>query len=240
MNTKTQRKLDDASPLVGEMLKANTGIHFMDSGGGSGRAWQRNQGRKFAEEPEVKFSVSEWHDSEGKTRLEYDFSVSTYHYLTKFLALDAVCKKFNRIPCDDWDSELAYGLSRKGEAFLEKLGAEVKKAVNTYNYDCPLDQVLQFSPVEIDGEDYILLQVHGGADVRGGYTDAKLFTFKPYVYGEAFGTVDVYGTINGKNVDNRYSGGSTLTIADDNGSTDREIELIGGGRDEAFLDIMDI
>jgi hypothetical protein len=27
----------------------------------------------------------------------------------------------------------------------------------------------------MDGEPYLLLQIHGGADVRGGYTDAKLF-----------------------------------------------------------------
>ena len=27
----------------------------------------------------------------------------------------------------------------------------------------------------MDGEPYLLLQIHGGCDVRGGYTDAKLF-----------------------------------------------------------------
>jgi hypothetical protein len=234
---KTKTKPSDVSPLIEEMLKSNTGIHFMDSGGGSGRAWQRNQVRKFSDEPEVRFSVNEWKDSEGKTRLEYNLSVSTYHYLTKFLALDAVCKKFNRIPCDDWDSDLAYGLSKKGETFLGKLGAEVKKAVNTYNYDCSLDQVLQFSPVDIGGEDYLLLQVHGGADVRGGYTDAKLFTFKPYVNGDCFGAVDIYGTINGKSVSNSWAGGSSLHLEDTNGE---EVVLLGGGEDKALLELMDI
>ena len=30
----------------------------------------------------------------------------------------------------------------------------------------------------IDGGNYVLIQVHGGADVRGGYTDAKLFQIR--------------------------------------------------------------
>jgi len=236
MNTKTKRQLKDASPLIEAMLKENTGTAICDSGGAYGRNWQRNQGRKFANEPEVKFKTHEWTNSEGKKCIDYDFSVSTFHYLTKFLALDAVCQKFNRIPCGDWDSDLAYGLGKEGEAFLEKMGAEVKKAVNTYNWDCPLDQVLQFSPLEIDGEDYVLLQIHGGCDVRGGYTDAKLFTFNHYAEPQAFGAVDVYGTLNGENIDNRYSGGSGLTLAD----TDEDIQPLGAGKDKACLEIMGI
>ena len=31
------------------------------------------------------------------------------------------------------------------------------------------------SVVTINGEEYLLLQIHNGCDVRGGYTDAKLF-----------------------------------------------------------------
>jgi len=240
MKTKQSRKLSDASDLIEAMLKENTGTHFMDSGGSSGRAWQRNQTRDFAKEPQVELEVNEWTDSEGKEHLEPSFSVSTYHYLCAFLALNDVCKRFNKIPCKDWDSDLAYGVSKKGEEFLSRIGAEVKEAVNTYNYDCPLDQVLQFSPVEIDGEDYVLLQVHGGADVRGGYTDAKLFTFKHYAEPQAFGSVDVYGTINGRSVSNTHKGGTSLNYDDDNGATSEDIKVLGKGKDEAFLEIMGI
>jgi hypothetical protein len=35
---------------------------------------------------------------------------------------------------------------------------------------------LQGSWVEINGDVYLLLQIHGGCDARGGYTNAKLFT----------------------------------------------------------------
>ena len=55
------------------------------------------------------------------------------------------------------------------------LGAEFGASFNTYNYASALSQVLQGTYVSINGKDYILLQIHGGCDVRGGYTDAKLF-----------------------------------------------------------------
>ena len=36
--------------------------------------------------------------------------------------------------------------------------------------------MLQGTFVKLHGDElYVLLQIHGGADVRGGYTDAKLF-----------------------------------------------------------------
>ena len=47
---------------------------------------------------------------------------------------------------------------------------------NTCNGDSDLSQVLQGAWLEdADGDSYLLLQIHGGCDVRGGYTDAKLF-----------------------------------------------------------------
>ena len=239
MKLKPNRNLTEASKLIESMLKENTGIHFMDSGGGSGRAWQRNEKRDFAKDPQVKLDIREWTDSDGKERIDSGFSVSTYHYLCSMLALDAACKKFNKMKCENWDSELAYGLSTKGEEFLNDVGAEIGKALNTYNWDCPLDQVLQFSPLTINADEYVLLQIHGGADVRGGYTDAKLFTFKHYSNPQGFGAVDVYGTINGKNVSNMYAGGNSLTLEDDNGGTGEQVEFIGKGRDSASLWIME-
>lgn len=52
--------------------------------------------------------------------------------------------------------------------------------VNTYNSENALDRTLQFMPLFGDGkflddDCWVLLQVHGGADVRGGYTDPVLF-----------------------------------------------------------------
>lgn len=48
-------------------------------------------------------------------------------------------------------------------------------AVNTYNHESSLSRVIQFSWFHIDGETVVMLFVHGGCDVRGGYTAPKIF-----------------------------------------------------------------
>ena len=46
---------------------------------------------------------------------------------------------------------------------------------NTYNGECILSQTLQYISCTIDNECIIILQVHGGCDVRGGYTEPRVF-----------------------------------------------------------------
>lgn len=153
--------------LLTTMFKENTGQHFLDSGGAYGRAWQRNQSRDFDAEPSATLELHEDWDPE--------VTVSTYHMLAATLELDALCRAFNAIPTPDWDGELAWGISTEHDEFLNAIGADVSEAWNTYNWDNCFDQVLQGNRVEINQEEYVLIQVHGGCDVRGGYTDAKLF-----------------------------------------------------------------
>ena len=45
--------------VIADMLRENTGKHFLDSGGAYGRHWERNQDRDFSAEPyaEVEFNV---------------------------------------------------------------------------------------------------------------------------------------------------------------------------------------
>lgn len=52
--------------------------------------------------------------------------------------------------------------------------------VNTYNDECLLDQTLQFYAGTVNGQSLVLLQVHGGCDVRGGYTAPKCFIENRY------------------------------------------------------------
>jgi hypothetical protein len=158
--------------LIYKMLTENTGKHFLDSGGAYGRNWERNQKKKiedFMNEPEERISF----DGSYLYR-----NVSVFHYLSQ-LETDEICDKFNRMKVKDWDCEDFYGVSAKQGEYLERLGAKELRTFNTYNGDSDLSQVLQGSFIElfIDGqyEEYLLLQIHGGCDVRGGYTDAKLF-----------------------------------------------------------------
>tara|TARA_R110000772_G_C13191536_1_gene429113 strand:- start:100 stop:771 length:672 start_codon:yes stop_codon:yes gene_type:complete len=160
-----------AQKLVYKMLMTDTGKHFLDSGGGEGRNWQRNQTKNindFNNEPEEKFSF----DAKYK---EMYREVSVFHYLSG-LELDSICDKFNKIQkkSDNWDSEY-YGVSLQSESYLDSFNVQDFRSWNTYNGESDLSQVLQGATMKIDGEFYYLIQIHGGADVRGGYTDAFLF-----------------------------------------------------------------
>lgn len=66
---------------------------------------------------------------------------------------------------------------KRGQAQLECVGGgNAPMVVNTYNGEDLLSQTLQYALWEMeDGDEYILLQIHGGADVRGGYTRPRLF-----------------------------------------------------------------
>jgi len=174
------KQFTDTQKLVYAMLTENTGSHMLDSGGAYGRNWERNQAKTiedFDDELEVTIEKSEWTDKDGKVHTEYERNVSVFHYLSE-LESDHLCDKFNELntDCKDWDGDFAWGVSQKGADFLELIGMESKHEFNTYNGDSDLSQILQGSWLEdADGDTYLLLQIHGGCDARGGYTDAKLF-----------------------------------------------------------------
>jgi hypothetical protein len=163
--------------LIYKMLVENTGTHMLDSGGAYGRNWERNQKKPikdFINENEEDYYFSD--------NGEVYRTVSVFHYLSG-LELDEVCDNFNKRNSNtkDWDGELSsneniYGVSTKAANYLNKnYDVEVEHTFNTYNYDSDLSQVLQGSRLQLNNETYYLIQIHNGCDVRGGYTDAKLF-----------------------------------------------------------------
>lgn len=165
--------------LVYKMLTENTGSHFLDSGGTDNRGWQRN----------AKKTISDFNNEQAEQYFfddtykypEIERTVSVFHFLSN-LELDEICNKFNKLNTNtkDWDGDF-YGVSAKAQKYLDTLtdtNIEVREW-NTYNGDSDLSQTLQGANLRLfnDGqfEDYMLVQIHNGADVRGGYTDAKLF-----------------------------------------------------------------
>jgi hypothetical protein len=164
--------------LVYRLLTQNTGVHMCDSGGANGRGWQRNQKKT------IKDFMNEDEES-----YQFDFkyneiyrNVSVFHYLSG-LELDDICEKFNRRNNNpnDWEGEFpgkqsVYGVSNRASEWLQNnYEVEVEYTFNTYNGDSDLSQILQGSRLLINDETYYLIQIHNGADARGGYTDAKLF-----------------------------------------------------------------
>lgn len=147
------------------ILTTGTGRHFLDSGGDSGRHWQRNQLRPidlFKEEPRA--VMDEWG---GVT-------ISLFHHLVDALKVTRLSEAL--------DEELyAFSKEREGsylediEAFIEHIGAEEGYSENSYNRESNLSQVIQYQTFTLGGTEYVALQVHQGADVRGGYT-------RPYIF----------------------------------------------------------
>jgi len=173
-----------AKQLVYEMLTENTGKHFLDSGGTDGRMWQRNQ-KKTIEDFENE--EEELYQLDAKYK-EIHRTVSVFHYLTNNLEIDDICEEFNRLQDenDNWDADGdVYGVSKEAYAMLmEHPDVEIHRAWNTYNGESDLSQILQGANITIDDENYILIQIHNGADARGGYTDAKLFKMEEYAIHE--------------------------------------------------------
>jgi len=175
MTTKTQNTTSNLNELVYSMLTENTGTHFLDSGGTSGRMWQRNANKCLQ-------------DFENESAETYQYSadsneifrtVSVYHFLTNDLEINDICFEFNNLNTnpEDWEGGTdVYGVSLAAWDYLTEFNeVEVSRSWNTYNGDSDLSQILQGANLTINDEHYVLIQIHGGADARGGYTDAKLF-----------------------------------------------------------------
>lgn len=181
--------------VIADMLTENTGAHFLDSGGAYGRNHERNQGVDFEATPYASVEFSVYSHGQGAPKHEIQFSNNVYHWLAERLdyepemtrAYEAWCEREDLAPCLqgqqavldsmqrdpgvseifglDWGAE-ASGLYGEGDPFI----------VNTYNHESTLSQVLQFLYFEVNGSSYVLLSIHGGCDVRGGYTDCKVFS----------------------------------------------------------------
>ena len=177
----------NVNELVYSMLTENTGTHFLDSGGTNGRMWQRN-GNKCLQDFEDEQPESYQYDPKYN---EIFRTVSVYHYLTHNLEINDICFEFNALNTEpkDWEADTntdvsIYGVSVAAWEYLTEFNeVEVQRSWNTYNGDSDLSQILQGANLTINEEEYILIQIHGGADARGGYTDAKLFKCGEYLCG---------------------------------------------------------
>jgi len=192
MNTQTQKTTINVNELVYSMLTENTGKHFLDSGGTNGRMWQRNESKclqDFEDENPETYEYCSKHNDIYRT-------VSVYHFLTNDLQIDNICFEFNSLNTEpkDWEADTntdvsIYGVSVAAWDYLTKFNnnyifdVKVYRSWNTYNGDSDLSQILQGANLTINDEEYILIQIHGGADARGGYTDAKLFKCGKYLNG---------------------------------------------------------
>jgi len=161
---------------IHEMLVENTGVHILDSGGAYGRHWERNRKvEDFRKEPVLDVTV--WDDG------MMEFSLSVFHFLTTFLDIDNTAKALQKMFDEFAESEgerdqpwltVMEDFAEK----LEELGFESHGPWNTYDEETILSQVLQGITLFRNGDEYdqyVILQIHNGCDVRGGYTRPRIF-----------------------------------------------------------------
>jgi hypothetical protein len=169
-NTATAQNLpysNETERVLIEMMTENTGRHMLDSGGAYGRNWEQNQDLGFVKAPAVELS-------------DYGVYVShnVYHWLKERVTYDEeLDTRFQEFCKGREDTHWLQDM----EEFAESLEASGLYGdgnpftVNTYNGECSLSQTLQFTYFELNGTSYIALQIHGGCDVRGGYTRPRIF-----------------------------------------------------------------
>lgn len=158
---------------IAELLTENTGRHFLDSGGAYGRNWERNRGRDFAAEPAGNV---EFYNHKGVLEILPELSV--FHFLNDRLKynpeLDRQYREYVERGGDDLDVHSAEDFA----GFIDGKGIYGDGSpftINTFNAEDLLSQVLQYAYWTDDDGAHVLLQIHGGCDVRGGYTDPFAF-----------------------------------------------------------------
>lgn len=161
--------------VIASMLTENTGRHFLDSGGAYGRHWQRSQGMEVEHfEAAPRATLDKW----GSVTLDL------FHYLTErldyFQGLQDHFEGFTSERPESYDWE---NIQEFAEEFGDIEGCYLGGSFNTYNFDGEaISQTIQGLRFNYGEDTVVLLQVHGGCDVRGGYTRPRAFK----VTGEVF------------------------------------------------------
>jgi len=166
--------------VLRDMLTENTGTHFLDSGGVYGRNWERNQGRDFDKEQEAALRFTTYRGKDGP-EVCVEVTLHVYHWLRERLDFNPELDARFREWCDADGGR--YGQLPDMEEFVETqcpdaggiYGEGEPFTVNTYNGEDLLSQTLQYIFWTDEEGEHVLLQIHGGCDVRGGYTSARAF-----------------------------------------------------------------
>jgi len=165
-------EIEDA---ITEMLHESTGVAICDSGGSCGRHWQKNQLiEDFGKLPRFSYTIYDDGHIEG--------TINIYHFLTERLEVNQSSNKLNdmlnlRLENESYESPVV--AIQELIDCLEDGGWEKVYGENSYNRESQLSQVIQYDVIKSpDGEFYVILQIHNGCDVRGGYTNPRVFKMK--------------------------------------------------------------
>ena len=193
MNTYTDSQLATRNKLV-DMLTENTGRHILDSGMANGRHWQQNQGLTL--EACLLRPTARWERGWYTTVDLFHYLDGLVYYTRPAELLDKVFAKYSAQSNDSHMEDI--------ETFIELIGGTLGRGDNSYNRDSdPLSQCYQYQTAyfesvtlanlpmatgltsaeeaeltaSLEGLELVFLQIHGGADIRGGYTRPVVFEY---------------------------------------------------------------
>jgi hypothetical protein len=174
--------VDKTAEILNTMLKENTGRALCDSGDAYGRNWQRNQGRDFEKEEPSSVSFSDY-----KGEVEISVTHNLYHWLLDRLtydeALDKLFYRWAQLSGNDDKNwlELMEEFAEKRYRRSNNKGYTCESPYTDNSYNCGselISQTIQYTLWSDETGYYVLLQVHGGCDVRGGYSAPHVFYCK--------------------------------------------------------------
>lgn len=175
------------------MFREPVSRSMLDSGDAYGRHYQHNASVDLAALPDVRvtFGLDSTGPDPGFTlsvcreaypfllrRLVYD-DLGTQEFL-KFCR-EAGLETYRPTSMADWLRDVL-ALARRMPTGPIIPGKWEYSVVNTYNHDTYLSQTLQYVQQDVEEErpgSLVVLQVHGGCDVRGGYTEPRVFKMRP-------------------------------------------------------------
>lgn len=193
-----------------EQLQENTGRHLLDSGDAYGRGYDRWNSKGDADA-----LATEYLTRPSVTVDQFGITVSAIHHLAQGLTYipkaDRAFQKWAERDDDKNDTQspwlvsaerfAAVACGRDADTDLSTIygnswGGESPQVTNTYNYDNLLSETLQFVQFTAEvtkyglseGQQYVLLQTHNGADVRGGYSRPRVYAIEDDFY---IGNVDI-------------------------------------------------
>jgi hypothetical protein len=169
--------------IIDKLLKEPITHYLGDSGGAYGYQYEKNQKEGYLTGLNP---VEEYTNGNERT---IEITIPIYDFLTYNLSKSEDTSNFEKElfkafkengfePSEIYEVE-EYLKSTEG---IEETGLLPIKYYNTYNGEEFLSQTLLFCIFSANENDYVLLEVHNGCDVRSGYTSLQLFKIKDTEY----------------------------------------------------------
>ena len=160
--------MSKTTEILDQILREDTGRNIVDSGEDFGRSFQKRQKiDDFADKPYVYIR--------GVDDDYLDIVKNTYHLLGNHLTYsNEMTTMYKLLEMMFPEREIIEDM----EDFADTMGDtdEWKFRGNTATNElCMLDAILHYQTFSRDGKAYIVLRIHGGCDVRMGYTKPVVF-----------------------------------------------------------------